>query len=158
MHSCSRPSISHFSNPKASSYPSDGPTECLKSQSVKIILKHLAKTIWKHVFTKHQRNKICADQDSKWSYLHALRALVYHSNLRVSICGLSRKQKLENHCSDLTSHDVVKNIPHYLIVWVINKSLICLCSSSLSFKLLLTFMTSQLNNLEYRTLARLSRP
>ena len=121
MHSCSRPSISHFSNPKAFSNPSDGPTECLKRQNVKIILKHLAKTIWKNVFTKHQRNMICADQNSKWSYLHALHALVYHSNLRVSVCGLSRKQKLENHCSDLTSHDVVKNTLHYLIVWVINK-------------------------------------
>ena len=48
----------------------------------------------------------------------------YMAPISVSVCGLSRKQKLENHCSDLTSHDVVKNILHYLIVWVINNSLI----------------------------------
>ena len=60
----------------------------------------------------------------------------------------SKKTKTRNHCSDLTSHNVVKNILHYLIVWVINNSLIYLCSSSLSFTQLLTFMTSQLNNRE----------
>ena len=76
---------------------------------------------------------ICADQDSKWSYLHALYALVYGSNLWVSVCGLSRKQELENHCSDLTSHNVVKNILHYLIVWVINNSLIYLTLFFISF-------------------------
>ena len=135
MHSCSRPLISNLSNPKTSRNPSDGPTECLKRQSVKIILKHLAKTILKNVFTKHQRNMICADQESKWSYLHALYALVhvYGSNLWVSVCGLSRKQELENHCSDLTSHNVVKNILHYLIVWVINNSLIYLTLFFISF-------------------------
>ena len=133
MHSCSRPLISNLSNPKTSSNPSDGPTECLKRQSVKIILKHLAKTFFKNVFTKHQRNMICADQDSKWSYLHVLYALVYGSNLWVSVCGLSRKQELENHCSDLTSHNVVKNILHYLIVWVINNSLIYLTLFFISF-------------------------
>ena len=61
MHRYSRPLISNLSNPKTSSNSSDGPTECLKRQRVKIILKHLAKTILKNVFTKHQRN-ICADE------------------------------------------------------------------------------------------------
>ena len=133
MHGCSRPLISNLSNQKTSSNPSDGPTECLKRQSIKIMLKHLAKTILKNVFIKHQRNMICADQDSKWSYLHALYALVYGSNLWVSVCRLSRKQELENHCSDLTSHNVVKNILHYLIVWVINNSLIYLTLFFISF-------------------------
>ena len=70
---------------------------------------------------------ICADQESKWSYLHALYALVhvYGSILWVSVCGLSRKQELENHCSDLTLH--------YLIVWVINNSLIYLTLFFISF-------------------------
>ena len=40
----------------------------------------------------------------------------------------------------------------------LNNSLIYLCFSSLSFKQLLTFITSQLNNQGYRALARLSCP
>ena len=65
------------------------------------------------------------------------------------ISGLLRKQKLETTgSSDLTSHNVVKNILHHLIVWVINNSLIYLCSLSLSFKQLLIFITSQLKNQE----------
>lgn len=67
MHSCSRPLISNFSNPKTSSNPSDGPTECLKRQSEKLKQSGQNYNLFylQNVFTKDQRNKICADQESE---------------------------------------------------------------------------------------------
>ena len=68
---------------------------------------------------------------------------------------MARTQKLENHCSDLIE------LKYSALLYCLGdqyNSLIYLCSSSLSFKQLLTFITSQLNNREYRALARLSRP
>ena len=70
---------------------------------------------------------------------------------------MARTQKLENHRSD---HDLIE-LKYSALLYCLGdqyNSLIYLCSSSLSFKQLLTFITSQPNNQENRALARLSRP
>ena len=70
------------------------------------------------IYSASKKNNICRSEDSKWSLLDALHAnlclqslhapfVAKHSNLKKRFSAW-----LESHCSDLTFHDAVKNIPH----------------------------------------------